>query len=371
MHFLSYFIWNADPELFAIGTFSLRYYGLLFALGFVISQQILYFMHKKEGKPVKDVDTLTVWMVIGTIVGARLGHVLFYEPAKYFADPIEIFMIRKGGLASHGAVIGILLVLWIYSKYEVKFKGLKFQKKKIDRENQSYLQVLDRLVILIAMTAALIRIGNFINSEIEGKPTGGENGIFFARNVTDRLVYPNSAISSVGFAKGDGEATAEGYQPLRVIATFRPGYEETELRSYIQSTFHNNLINDRYISKYLYEPSDRPIEFQLVKDGGSWNAIVETYAITRYPSQLFEASGYLIVFIILYLIWNRKKLELPAGRTFGLFLILLWGLRIAFEFLKANQVDFENNLPLNMGQLLSIPLVLAGVYFLIRSYKKA
>ena len=166
MQFLSYFIWNANPELFSIGSFSLRWYGLLFALGFVISQQILYAMHRSEGKPTKDVDTLTVWMVLGTIVGARLGHVLFYEPAKYLADPIEIFMIRKGGLASHGAAIALLIVLWIYSRYEVKFKGIKLTSKRIKRENQNYLQVLDRIVILVALTGALIRIGNFINSEI-------------------------------------------------------------------------------------------------------------------------------------------------------------------------------------------------------------
>ncbi len=370
MQFLSYFIWNADPELFAIGSFSLRYYGLLFALGFVISQQILYYMHRKEGKPVKDVDTLTVWMVIGTIVGARLGHVLFYEPEKYLAEPLEIFMIRKGGLASHGAAIGILLVLWIYSRYEVKFKGLKLLRRRINRENQNYLQVLDRIVILVAMTGALIRLGNFVNSEIEGTPTYSDNGVFFARNVTDRLVYQNSPLTDVGFVEGTGDPTEEGYQPLRMIATFRQGYEEDELRTYIRTTFRNNLRNDRYISKYLHEPSDRPMEFQLVQDGGTWNAIVETYAIPRYPSQLYESAGYLVVFIILYLMWNRKKLELPPGRIFGLFLVILFGLRIVFEFIKADQVEFESTLPLNMGQLLSIPLVIAGIIIMIRSYKK-
>ena len=140
MHFFSYFIWNANPELFSIGSFSLRWYGLLFALGFIISQQFLYYIYRKEGKPVKDIDTLTVWMVIATIVGARLGHVLFYEPEKYLADPIQIFMIRKGGLASHGAAVGILLIIWVYCRYEVRFKGIKLIRRKINIILELWLQ---------------------------------------------------------------------------------------------------------------------------------------------------------------------------------------------------------------------------------------
>src|SRR5690606_12203219 len=99
---LIYIPWDFDPELFSIGPLSLRWYGILFALGFLISQQVLYAIFKKEGKPVQDVDTLTLYMVIATIVGARLGHVFFYEPQRYLEDPMKIFRIWEGGLASHG-----------------------------------------------------------------------------------------------------------------------------------------------------------------------------------------------------------------------------------------------------------------------------
>jgi phosphatidylglycerol:prolipoprotein diacylglycerol transferase len=113
MMVLAYLIWNADPEIFSItlgqSHVTLRWYGLLFALGFVISQQILYYIYRKEGKPESDVDVLTVYMVVATIIGARLGHVLFYEPDLYLSDPVRILRVWEGGLASHGAAIAILI----------------------------------------------------------------------------------------------------------------------------------------------------------------------------------------------------------------------------------------------------------------------
>src|SRR5690606_12087880 len=142
----------------------------LFALGFLISQQILYYIYKKEGKPETDIDVLTLYMVVATIVGARLGHVLFYEPQRYLSDPVSILKVWEGGLASHGAAAAILFALWLYSR-----------KKK---PGQSYLQVVDRIVIVVALTGALIRLGNFFNSEIIGIPTHNESGIVFARDVT-------------------------------------------------------------------------------------------------------------------------------------------------------------------------------------------
>jgi phosphatidylglycerol:prolipoprotein diacylglycerol transferase len=179
MNLLSYIIWNGSPEIFTIPIpfldtqITLRWYGLLFALGFLVGQQILYYIFKKEGKPEKDVDTLTIYMVIATVIGARLGHVLFYEPERYLSNPLDILKIWEGGLASHGAAVGILFALWLYAR-----------KKN---PGQNYLQTLDRIVILVALTGALIRLGNFYNSEIIGKPTHNDNGVVFARNVTEVL----------------------------------------------------------------------------------------------------------------------------------------------------------------------------------------
>src|SRR5882672_8943298 len=115
---IDFIIWNGSPELFSIGPFALRWYGLLFALGFLVTQQILYYIHKKEGKPDRDVDTLTIYMAVATIIGARLGHVIFYQPEIIWESPWSIFLPFEfnpfrftglQGLASHGGAIGILL----------------------------------------------------------------------------------------------------------------------------------------------------------------------------------------------------------------------------------------------------------------------
>src|SRR6187431_1398231 len=182
MTILNYIIWNKSPEIYSIGTFALRWYGLFFALGFLISQQILYHIYKKEGKPEKDVDTLTIYMVVATIVGARLGHVIFYQPEVILQNPISIFLPFEvnpfrftglQGLASHGGAIGILFALWLYSR-----------KKK---PGQSYFQVVDRIVILVALTGALIRLGNFFNSEIIGEPYNGPTSVVFVNKLTEAL----------------------------------------------------------------------------------------------------------------------------------------------------------------------------------------
>src|SRR5687767_1569348 len=182
MAILNYMIWNGSPEIFSIGTFALRWYGLFFALGFLITQQILYYMFRKEGKPERDVETLTIYMVIATIIGARLGHVIFYQPEIIWEEPWSIFLPFEfkpfrftglQGLASHGATIGILTALWLYGR-----------KRK---PGQSFLQVVDRIVILVALTGALIRFGNFFNSEIIGKPTDNPIGVVFVNGLTKAI----------------------------------------------------------------------------------------------------------------------------------------------------------------------------------------
>ena len=157
MDLLNYIIWSPNPEIlpnwdFQIGSFNIgdiRWYGLLFATGFIVSQQIMYKIYRTEGKPEKDVDSLTLWMIIATIIGARLGHVIFYEPMRYLKDPISILKTWEGGLASHGATIGILTAIYLYVNYLVDINPLKgkFVWKKRKRPGQSYLWVVDRIVI--------------------------------------------------------------------------------------------------------------------------------------------------------------------------------------------------------------------------------
>jgi prolipoprotein diacylglyceryl transferase len=247
--------WSPSPEILSFGSFAIRWYGLLFACSFIFGYIILQRVFKKEGIPIKLLDELTTYMIIGTIVGARLGHVFFYEPEWYLAHPIKIFEVWEGGLASHGAAIGIILTLIIFSRVK----------------KRPFLWVIDRIVIVVALSGFFIRMGNLMNSEIYGNVTSLPWGFYF-----ERSLFPE-----------------EGKLP-------------------------------------------------------------------RHPTQIYEALSYLVIFV--YLLWYYyKKDGKPApGFIFGMFLILVFGVRFFIEFLKMPQVGFEKGMTLNMGQLLSIPFVLAG-----------
>lgn len=158
--------WNVDPEIFSIGPFSIRYYGLLFALGFLFGYYIFKRYFKIEQIPIKELDRLTIYTFLGVLIGARLGHVIFYEPKYYLQNPLEIIMIWHGGLASHGGVIGLFIALWFYAKNNFN----------------DYLWILDRMSMPAVLTGALIRLGNLMNSEIYGKVTELPWGFIFLRN---------------------------------------------------------------------------------------------------------------------------------------------------------------------------------------------
>ena len=158
--------WDVSPELFTLGSFTVRWYGLLFALSFFVGYHIFRWIFRQEGKPEEDLDRLLLFMMGGTIVGARLGHCLFYDPVYYLSNPLELFKIWQGGLASHGAVIGIFTSLYLYARR---------------RPEQPYLWVLDRMVISIALGGFFIRLGNLFNSEILGVPTDKPWAFVFVR----------------------------------------------------------------------------------------------------------------------------------------------------------------------------------------------
>ncbi|POY36231.1 prolipoprotein diacylglyceryl transferase [Solitalea longa] len=153
---LNYITWNVSREIFSLGPLVLRWYGLLFASGFAIGYFIMQKIFKQEGIKEEVLDKLTMYMVVSTVLGARLGHCLFYEPDYYLAHPLKILMIWEGGLASHGAAVGILFGLYLFSKNVSKLP---------------YLWILDRIVIVVALGGACIRLGNLFNSEIYGKVT--------------------------------------------------------------------------------------------------------------------------------------------------------------------------------------------------------
>ena len=369
MTIFSYFIWNGSKDIFTLESFELRWYGLLFALGFLISQQVLYYIYKKEGKPESDVDTLTIYMVVATIVGARLGHVIFYQPEIIWEEPLSIFLPFEfspfrftglQGLASHGGAIGILTAIWLYSR-----------KKK---PGQNYFQVVDRIVIVVALTGALIRLGNFFNSEIIGLPTDSGVGVVFANHLTESLEEerfdPQGIVETVAFRKHgeDTVDTATGRVPISVYLFFRRGVQEQQARPLIEFTV-NDLLSSR-LHEY-FDQDRRSLDYEMTtQEDGTLAARINTLGIARHPAQLYESISCVFLFILLIMIWNKYRERLPTGRLFGIFLIVCFGLRFIYEFLKENQVSFEDKLPLNMGQILSIPLVLAGIFILLYSYRK-
>lgn len=164
--------WNADPIAFSIGPVTVRWYGILFASGFIVGYQMMRRVFRREGKPEEDLDTLLLYLIIGTIVGARLGHCFFYHPAEYLKNPIAILQFWKGGLASHGGTIGVFITLWLYRR---------------KRPEQSYVWLLDRLCVPAALTSACIRMGNLFNSEIVGRPTDQPWGFVFERYYNDLI----------------------------------------------------------------------------------------------------------------------------------------------------------------------------------------
>lgn len=164
---LNFVTWNVDPVLFSFGPFAVRWYGLMFVIGFFIGYQIVAKMFKHEGAPEQWLGTLLTYLVVCTIVGARLGHVFFYEWDYYSAHPGEILKVWNGGLASHGGTIAIIIGMWIFCKF-VAHKPLSW--------------VIDKIVAPIALTGCLIRLGNLMNSEIYGAPTDLPWGFLFVRN---------------------------------------------------------------------------------------------------------------------------------------------------------------------------------------------
>ncbi|MDR1762436.1 MAG: prolipoprotein diacylglyceryl transferase [Dysgonamonadaceae bacterium] len=271
---LSFITWSVDPVAFRLPLIGdIRWYGIAFVLGFYIGGLIIRKIWKNENLNEEWFDKLFFYVIIATIIGARLGHILFYDPMSYFRDPIKILAFREGGLASHGGTIGIIVAIWIYSRRVT---------------HKSMLWTFDRLVVPVGFVAALIRLGNLMNHEIYGHATNVPWAFRFIENVY--------SMKHSGFA------------PI------------------------------------FSEPS--------------------------HPTQLYEAFFYILTACIcLWMYWKRKDYKYE-GLIFGVFLIGIFLSRFIVEFWKNNQEAFEEGMPLNMGQLLSIPFIIAGIWLAWRGLKE-
>ncbi|MBR6424195.1 MAG: prolipoprotein diacylglyceryl transferase [Bacteroidales bacterium] len=257
--------WNVDPIIFKLGPITLRWYSLLFVAGFPLGYWMFTKFYKREGLDTKLLEPLLYALLIGTIVGARLGHCFFYEPSYYLTKEhwVEIFMPWRGGLASHGGAIGVMLATWWYVHRYGKKNGFDL------------LWLFDRLVICVAFAGCLIRLGNLFNSEIYGDVTDLPWGFIFERR---------------------GET------------------------------------------------------------------------LPKHPTQIYEALSYLILGIYLALNYQYKLDKRYRGWFFGVFFVGCFGMRFLIEFIKEPQVDFEQNMVLDMGQWLSIPFIVAGIALIVQAY---
>ena len=297
--------WNFNPDLFKLGSFPIKYYSLMYVLAFVIGLELMKRIYKKDNISLKKLDPLFIYAIIAMLIGARVGHYLFYEENYTIAEVFLPFKLNPfeytgfRGLASHGAIVGMILAMFFYAKRVVK---------------KPFLWVLDRMAIVSAPGAAFVRLGNLFNSEIVGKPTGSEFGFKFIRNDISE------------------------YKAMTVT-----GSKDVE-RAY-----------------------------DLIAGSSRFKEVLAEVP-NRYPTQLYEALGYLLTFGILWYVYWKTDKKQSRGFLFGLFMVLLWSIRFIVEFFKEWQGGLEEwvdlGVQLNTGQWLSIPLVLIGFFFMFRKQRQ-
>ncbi len=333
-----YISWNVDPNLYE-GFVTLRYYSLLFGISFFLGYYLIKKMFSHEKCPEEWLDKILIYTVIATVIGARLGHVLFYDPGHYLSNPIEILKIWEGGLASHGAAIAIIIALWIYSK--------KVSKKSV-------LWSLDKVVVTVAIAACLIRVGNLMNSEIIGTKSSSESAFFFQYNAERSIA---GYFSPYGLTNDDIDIKPisdakmlDGFNyPLAALSISFPN--EIKLSKAISQSFYNEYDSNYLESEEHFFTLPSNESNPVIKD----NVFTTTIAIIpRIPTQLIEAGCNLFIFLLLFWGYWKKKWHEMQGLLFGAFLILLFGARFIIEFWKEHQTLHDEN-SINMGQWLSIP----------------
>ncbi len=373
---VNYIIWNGSPALFSSGSLVIRWYGILFIAGVLLARWLLIYMYRKEGKPTADVETLTKYVFLGSVIGARFGYVLFYEPDLIWTKPFEIFLPLSfqptfhftglDKLSAHGAVIGIILVLLIYCR--------------ANTPSRKFLPVFDRVSIIIALTAVFISLGSFFNSEPVGKPTESKTGVVLARPVTDGLMKvpccimrtpggPNP-LSEVYVKKDTSRPdSTSGHSPVLLYLFFKAGATEKMVNEFLIGDV-KTYLHDR--SDFVYESGAEPLHFTIFQEKPDvFTARVRTIGIARHPTPLYEAVSYALLFMFTLWYWGKAKAKTPAGSIAGLFAVIAWGFHFLYGFFKERQVPFESDMFLSVGQLLSLPFFAAGVFLLFQAFKKS
>lgn len=356
--------WGMNEGLPLFGDYSLRWYSLLFALGFVLGFRIMLRYFKNEGIPEKMLDTMLVYTVVATIAGARLGHVFFYGWDQYKHDLVSILYVWEGGLASHGAAIALIISMYLLGKKFASF----FASSVTNVERALWL--LDRLVITVALAGCFIRIGNWMNSEIYGQVANSALETVFVEKVEDRLeASMKRHIISAEMTPLD---RSEAYNWEAFGDIVYPVYKlDIEPRTQLATGTLPLADTVGAVRSVLHGvPEDMnaivPAGTVLTVNPENGHYEMEIYGVPRHPTQLYEAGGYLLIFVILFFLFKVPSLKYRNGFFLGSFLILIFGFRFGIEYLKEIQDSFEADWTLNQGQRLSIPLVIIGVALLFR-----
>lgn len=346
-----------SPELLTLGPLKIRFYGLLFAGGFAMGYHILKRIFDKEGIDIAWLDSLLMYVLAGTVIGSRLGHCLFYEPEYYLSHPIEILKVWKGGLASHGGAFGILFAMWLYSK--------KVTKK-------SPIWALDRLLIVVALAGCMIRLGNLANSEIYGHSTDSAIGFvhvrdsYFGRSINDEKLaryVDDYTIEKDGIING----VAKAHITVDFNKYVKNEQDAKTLSEYRIKPLLNYREGNDGSKPNLYMDSSDKVNYQNIN--GMYSATFPIVVIPKHPTHIYEAMCYLLTFILLMFVYKKGGLKRP-GLIFGMFVVCVFGSRFFIEMIKENQVASEVGHILNNGQKLSIPFVLAGIYYISRAMTK-
>ncbi len=296
-------IWNPSEGI-DFGFFMLRFYSLTWVFAFGLGWYIMKYIYIRENESMEKLDKLFIYTLIATMIGARLGHVIFYQPELFSQDPVNVFLPFRlnpefeftgfAGLASHGAAIGIILTMIYYSRKVIK---------------RPILWMLDRVVIPVTSGGIFIRLGNFINSEILGSETTKDTA------------------TAVKFVRGE------------------------------------DWLGKREVIRVTGE-QDYNKAYNMIQHDPRFADILEKIPY-RHPAQLYEAVCYIFVFAIIFYMYWKTDARKKHGLIFGVFLVLLWTVRFVVEFVKQSQGGFEGENPLLLtGQWLSIPFILAGFYLI-------
>ena len=333
---LDYIIWNVQPEI--IEGFSVRWYGLFFAIGFFVSYTFLGKIFKKEGLSQKELDNFTFLVFILLIAGLRLGHCLFYEPEVYLKNPIKILYVWEGGLASHGGAVGLLTAFFIFAY----------------RTKRTFMWVASRAAIVVPFTATMVRLGNLMNSEIYGIATDAPWAFAYIR---DAIITTTPDVISAAVQQAGVVAANMQHQVVAIFSNsteaLQHGVSFTEVKNVL---LQNNLISQDEV---------KPLA----------KSFIDANLISKnHPTQIYEALVYIATFGILMTYYFRRS---KLGKTISDYLILsltflfIFTSRFIIEFIKNEQVDFEKGMQFNMGQWLSVPFIILGLYLLFMHFRNS